>query len=103
MNARCGTVATGPWFVQPGFLTIYTVDPLNAGLTTVLAHVDRAHLPKAEAANIARLIGAAPTMLAALERALPLLEPGEWAPSEEWDAAELDVRLAIAQARGVRP
>lgn len=56
----------GPWFVQPGYLTVYSLSDGDVGLTCALAKplTDQPGLKAAEAN--ARLIAAAPDLLKAL-------------------------------------
>ncbi|HZX80492.1 MAG TPA: hypothetical protein VFE72_06035 [Lysobacter sp.] len=51
----------------------------------------------------ARLIAAAPDLLEALQKALPLLARDAHAPDLEWDIAESAAFAAIAKATGEQP
>jgi hypothetical protein len=84
----------GPWFVQPSFLTIYAMSDGYVGLTCALASVLRDQPGVAAAKANARLIAAAPDLLAALDALLALHIAHHNNP------AHVAARAAIAKARG---
>ena len=82
----------GPWFVTPDGTAVYKKDGYGYRGDTICLFVGHPFID----AN-ARLIAAAPELLAALQALAAL--PNKHRPEEMWDAA----RAAIAKATGGQP
>lgn len=92
MTAERSASTPGPWFAQPGFLTIFNLSGGTTGLTCAIATV-LSDQPGMDAAKAnARLIAAAPELLEALKGVLRVADR----KTVEFDAA----RSAIAKAEG---
>ena len=94
-----------PWYVQPGFLTIYAcegLDTAGCGLTQAIASMNTSQTPQDEAEANARLIAAAPDLLAAAERACKMLDQefDDRVANIETTRAFLVLQDAISKARG---
>jgi hypothetical protein len=96
----------GPWFAQPGFLTIYNMSDGTSGLTCAVASV-LVDQPGIEQANAnARLIAAAPEMAEALEECANRLKRAaiHLGSDEEFaEAAVAKYRALLARIRGDAP
>ena len=93
----------GPWFAQPGFLTIYNMSNGTSGLTCAVASV-LTEQPGLDQANAnARLLAEAPAMAEALERfasAIVLTSGSVVGLERHWFE---DARAILARIKGATP
>lgn len=87
----------GPWFAQPGFLTIYNMSNGTSGLTCAVASV-LTEQPGLDQANAnARLLAEAPAMAEALEQIEQMIDYGQYA------AAQRIIETILARIKGETP
>ena len=99
----------GPWFAQPGFLTIYIMSEGTSGLTCAVASV-LFEQPGLDQANAnARLLAEAPAMAEALELLAGFAEAAatlDWNEDRNvmWAAVMVDkTRAILARIKGATP